>query len=208
MASPNSFLAVACKIDCSQQVTLLHYSSWELTARGKTMHFNSRESVTKLMVVNLWLGGSLALVILITIMSQGATFLWIVTQWGHLLLFLEGLHHCKKGTNFNQPFAIWILVNILHAWTVNSAKRLVKNLKTHSSMQPPILLFPVQAWHFLYLCQLLWYSDWLHVCYFWFRWMSKCSAVDRGGVAQGQFAPGPQCKGPPKQCQFVSHIPV
>ena len=205
MASPNSFLAVACKIDCSHQVTLLHYSSWELTAR---MHFNSRENVTKLIVVNLWLGGSLVLVILITIMSQGATFLWIVTQWGHLLLFLEGLDHCKKGTNFNQPFAIWILVNILHAWTVNSAKRLVKNLKTHSSMQPPILLFPVQAWHFLYLCQLLWYSDWLHVCYFWFRWMSKCSAVDMGGVAQGQFAPGPQCKGPPKQCQFVSHIPV
>ena len=145
MASPNSFLAVACKIDCSQQVTLLHYSSWELTARGKTMHFNSRESVTKLMVVNLWLGGSLALVILITIMSQGATFLWIVTQWGHSLLFLEGLHHCKKGTNFNQPFVIWI---ILHAWTINSEERLVKNPKTHFSMQSPFLLF-LHARHFL-----------------------------------------------------------
>ena len=38
MASPNdnSFLTVACmyKIDCSHQVTLLHYSSWELTAKG------------------------------------------------------------------------------------------------------------------------------------------------------------------------------
>ena len=37
------------------------------------------------------------------------------------------------------------------------------------------------------------------------------SAADRGGRGggeggqQGQFAPGPQCKGAPKQCQRQSH---
>ena len=57
----------------------------------------------------------------------------------------------KGNCHFKQPFAIWILVNTLHAWTVNSEKRLVKNPKPHSSIQSPFLLFLLflHAWHFL-----------------------------------------------------------
>ena len=57
--------------------------------------------------------------------------LWIVRQWGHSLLILEGLHR-TRGIIISTSHLVskfYRSVNILHAWTVNS----VKNPKTHCS---------------------------------------------------------------------------
>ena len=47
--------------------------------------------------------------------------------------------HCKKGMSFQQTvcYMSFRCVNILHAWTVNSANRLVKNSKHITSFTSP-----------------------------------------------------------------------
>ena len=64
---------------------------------------------------------------------------------------------CKKEIDIStSPFVIDVRVNVLHAWTVNSVYRLVKNLQHIKAIIFPIFIN-------LYYKQVVMWTDWLRI---------------------------------------------